>query len=64
MTPHLQHQQPPVRVLLFRPSTKEVVSLRNACAFSSRVVAYKVDPDGLTARLIFEHRRGRGRADT
>jgi hypothetical protein len=56
--------QPPARVLLFRPSTKEVISLRNSCAFTSRVVAYRIEPDGLTARLIFEHRRGRGKAGT
>jgi hypothetical protein len=64
LIPHPQHQPPLARVLLFRPSTKEVISLRNSCPFLSRVVAYKVDPDGLTAKLIFEHRRGRGKAAT
>jgi hypothetical protein len=49
-------------VLLFRPSTNDVVSLRNACAFSSRVVAYRIEAGGLTAKLIFEHRRGLGKA--
>jgi hypothetical protein len=48
-------------VLLFRPATKEVISLRNVCARVSRVVAYRVEPDGLAAKLIFEHQRGQGR---
>lgn len=49
---------------LFGRVTREIISLRSACAMphGARVVAYRIEEGGHLARLIFSHNRGLRRA--